>query len=298
MAVSEPMITLPQNQTVDPFGKVNLRYLEDGRIWVRAYVLMEQVVEGTRTGIAIDGSGTMMPWFGVQRKEAPNIVSPFVQQMCAYLAQKLDTVGSTSAIYWATGADGQSIEEIGTFTEEQAMQHVFAGPQQYGTHTYLLPALTYFVDRFAAAPWGLYVFITDGRLDDLDAVKKKTKQLAKKIATGKRPDLKLVMIGVGHHVDETQMIELDDLDTGTELDLWDHKIAKDMHHLAEVFTEVVDAQTIVAPGGRVLDSNKNLVKDYRDTGVPALMEFILPAGSDAFMIEIGENVVVQSLLVQ
>ena len=114
------MITLPPDKTVDPFGKVNIRHLPDGRIWVRAYILMERFVEGARTGIAIDGSGTMMPWFGAQRKEAPNIVSPFVQQMCAYLAKRLDVAGSTTAIYCATGQDWQAIEEIGTLTAEQA----------------------------------------------------------------------------------------------------------------------------------------------------------------------------------
>jgi hypothetical protein len=289
------MDTLPPERTVEPFGKVNLRREPDGRIWVRAYVLMERVVEGARTGIAIDGSGTMMPWFGVQRKGAPNVVSPFVQEMCAYLARKLDAAGSTSAIYWATGDDGRAIEEIGTLTAEKATQYDFGGPRNYGNHTCLLPALRYFVDRFSAAPWGLYVFISDGRLDDLEDVKTYTTQLAQEIAAGQRHDLKLVMIGVGRRIDEAQMVELDDLDTGTDLDLWDHKIAANMQHLAEVFTEVVDENIIVAPQGRVLDASGNVVTDYRDTGVPALLEFVLPAGSTAFTLEIGDNAITQPL---
>jgi len=289
------MDTLPPEQTVEPFGKVNLRREPDGRTWVRAYVLMERVVEGAHTGIAIDGSGTMMPWFGAQRKGAPNVVAPFVQEMCAYLARKLDATGSTSAIYWATGDDGRAIEEIGTLTAEQAAQYEFSGPRNYGNHTCLLPALRHFVDRFSAAPWGLYVFISDGRLDDLEDVKTYTTQLAQEIAAGQRHDLKLVMIGVGRRIDEAQMAELDDLDTDTDLDLWDHKIAVNMQHLAEVFTEVVDENIIVAPQGRVLDTNGNVVKDYRDTGVPALLEFVLPAGSTAFTLEIGDNTITQPL---
>jgi hypothetical protein len=289
------MDTLPPDRTVEPFGKVNLRREPDGRIWVRAYVLMERAVEGACTGIAVDGSGTMMPWFGAQRKGAPNIVSPFVQEMCAYLARKIDAAGSTTAIYWATGDDGRAIEEIGTLAAEDAAQHNFTGPRYYGNHTCLLPALRYFVDRFSAAPWGLYVFISDGRLDDLEDVKTYTTQLARKIASGRRNDLKLVMIGVGRRIDEAQMVELDDLDTATDLDLWDHKIADSMQHLAEVFTEVVDENVIVAPQGRVLDSSGNVVKDYRDTGVPALLEFVLPAGSISFTLEIGDKAVTQSL---
>lgn len=289
------MVTLPPARTVEPFGKVNLRYEPDGCIWVRAYVLLERAVEGARTGIAIDGSGTMMPWFGAQRKGVSNIVSPFVQEMCAYLARKLDATGSTTVIYWATGDDGQAIEEIGTPTAEEAAQYDFGGPRDYGNRTCLLPALRYFVDRFPAAPWGLYVFISDGRLDDLDDVKVYTTQLARKITSGQRNDLKLVMIGVGRKVDEAQMFELDDLDTGTDLDLWDHKIADDMRHLAEVFTEVVDENVIVAPQGLLRDSAGNVVADYRDTGVPALLEFVLPAGSTSFTLEIGDNTVTQPL---
>jgi hypothetical protein len=289
------MVTLPPAQTVEPFSKVNLRHEPDGRIWVRAYVLLERVVEGARTGIAIDGSGTMMPWFGAQRKGVPNLVSPFVQQMCAYLARKLDAAGSTTAIYWATGDDGRDIEEIGTLAAEEALQYDFAGPRNYGNCTCLLPALRYFVDHFPAAPWGMYVFISDGRLDDLDDVKAYTAQLAREIAGGQRNDLKLVMIGVGRKIDEAQMFELDDLDTGTDLDLWDHKIAANMQHLAEVFTEVVDEQVIVAPQGLIRDSTGNVVMDYRDTGVPALLEFVLPAGSASFMLEIGDNAVTQPI---
>jgi hypothetical protein len=297
MTASAPakMITLPPDRTVEPFGKVNLRHEPDGRVWVRAYVLMERIVEGARTGIAIDGSGTMMPWFGVQRKGAPNIVSPFVQEMCAYLARKIDATGSTTAIYWATGDSGKDIEEIGTLTADDAVRHSFGGPRHYGNRTCLLPAIKYFVDHFSSAPWGLYVFISDGRLDDLEDVKACTIQLAREIGSGQRNDLKLVIIGVGRRIDEAQMVELDDLDTGTDLDLWDHKIADNMQHLAEVFTEVVDENVIVAPQGLIKDSAGNVVMDYRDTGVPALLEFVLPSGSTSFTLEIGENAVTQPL---
>ncbi len=290
------MFTVPPEQTVEPFGKVNWRQESDDSVWVRAYVLMERTIEGARTGIAIDGSGTMMPWFGAQRKGAPNIVSPFVRQMCAYLARKIDASGSITATYWATGGDGRAIEEIGTLSAEQAEQYTFGGPRHYGNHTCLMPALQYFVDRFAAARWGLYVFITDGRLDDLDDVKAYTTQLAREIENGQRHDLKLIMIGVGRRIEEAQMTELDDLETGTDLDLWDHKIAENMQHLAEIFSEVIDENIIIAPQGRILDGKKNVIKDFRDTGVPALLEFVLPAGSTSFALEIDNNVVVQSLV--
>lgn len=289
------MQTLSPHQTVDPFGKVNFCQQADGTIWVRAYILMERTMEGAHTGIAIDGSGTMMPLFGAQRRGAQNLVAPFVQQMCAYLASKLDALGSTTAIYWATGADGKTIEDIGTLTADQASKYNFAGPLNYGNYTCLLPALRYFIDRFADAKWGMYVFITDGRLDDLAEVKQYTTKLAQEIAHKQHNDLKLVIIGVGQKIDERQMIELDDLDTGTNVDLWDHKIASSMQHLAEVFTEVVNAQVIVAPHGRILDWQGQMVKDYRDVGLPALLEFTLPAGSPGFILDIGGNQIKQEL---
>lgn len=289
------MLTLSQAQTVEPFGKVNLWNLPNGKVHVRAYVLMERSIEGARTGVAIDGSGTMLPWFGVQRKGAPNIVSPFAQKMCAYLAQKLDAQGSTTVIYWATGTDGKRIEEIGTLSAEQVARYTFSGPQVYGNQTALCPAVRFFAERFVDAPWAMYVFITDGRIDDLVDVKRYTTQLAREIATGKRNDLKLVLIGVGYKIDESQMVELDDLETGVDIDLWDHKIAEDMEQLAEVFAEVVDETTIIAPQGLIRDSGGNVVKDYRDTGVPALLEFTLPQKSTSFTLEIGDRAVTQQL---
>jgi len=291
-----PMLTLPFEKTVEPFGKINYRQEPDGSLWVRAYILMERAIEGAQTGIALDGSGTMISWFGGRRKGEPNRVSPFAQKMCAYLAQKLDGRGSTTAIYWATGEDGKTIEEIGTLSADEAENYLFKGPQVYGGYTHLLPALRYFIDHADKKKWGFYVLITDGRLDDLEAVKAYSILLAKSIAVGDRAPLKLIIIGMGGDIDQKQLEELDNLDTGVGIDLWDHKIAENMHQLAEIFTEMVDGSVIIAAQGRILDPSGNVVKDYRDTGVPALMEFTLPAGQTGFVLEIEKNQVTQRIL--
>ena len=47
-------------------------------------------------------------------------------------------------------------------------------PQHFGTGTQLLPAVRYFVERFKDAPWGFFVFITDGELFDLEEVKQRS----------------------------------------------------------------------------------------------------------------------------
>src|SRR5207302_11209474 len=129
-------------------------------------------------------------------------------------------------------------------------------------------------------PWGFYVFITDGELHDLDAVLDYSKRLAKDISAGRRNPLKFVLIGIGSSVNEAQMTELDDLDAGVDVDLWDHKLAAEMRVLQEIFAEVVDRNSRVADNGRILDPNGKVVKDYSDSGLPAYLEFEMPAGSD------------------
>ncbi len=223
-----------------------------------------------------------------------NIVESQSRIMTEYLT-KFDEDGGTTVIYWATG-DGRQIEVIGDFTRDECSSIPFAGPNHFGNETHLLPAIKYFVERFADARWGIYVFITDGALNDLDAVKRYCIQLARNIKNRKQNDLKFVLIGVGDDIDPSQMEELDDLETGTDIDLWDHKIAKEMKNLADIFTEVVNESVIIVPGdGIVKDSNDTVVKDFRDTGLPALMWFDLPPNSQWFSLEIGGQTITQPM---
>jgi hypothetical protein len=294
------MQTVKPADTREPFGKVNFWRLPDGSKQVRAYILMEKIFEGAKVGIAIDGSVSMRGAFGLKgclgflsQASAVNTVSPVAQEMCAYLARKAAD-GQAAVIYWATG-NGSQLEAIGDLTAEQAKTHNFTGPKRFGGGTKLLPALKYFVERFVDAPWGMYVFITDGALHDLEAVKGYTTQLARDIEAGQRNDLKLVLIGVGNQVDKGQMQQLDDLDTGTQVDLWDHRLASEMQQVAEIFTEVVDENTIVAESGLVRDEAGNVILDCRDKGVPALLTFTLPTNSRSFTLEIAGQIVTQPI---
>ncbi|MCI0457310.1 MAG: VWA domain-containing protein [Gemmataceae bacterium] len=296
-------------KVVDPFGEVNV-YPTGAKIRVTATILMEPRREGTQTGIALDGSGSMEPLYGSSggggggflsslfgRKKAPttNEITPVAQKVCAHLARTIDADGGTTCIYWATGPGGSRIEDVGDLRAEQAEQHIFGPPRDYGTGTQLLPAAKYFVERFKDAPWGFYVFITDGELHDLDAVKQYSTWLAKEIAAGRRKPVKFVLIGVGPNVNERQMEELDDLDTGTEVDLWDHKIAAQMRVLQEIFAEVVSKNARVADRGKVLDAQDRVAKDYSDTGLPAFLTFELPAGSSHFTLEVEGQRIRQDL---
>ncbi len=125
--------------------------------------------------------------------------------------------------------------------------------------------------------------------------KNTARALARDVAAGRRKPLKFVLIGVGDSINEAQMEELDDLETGTDVDLWDHKIAAHMRILQEMFAEVVDKNARVSETGRVLDAHERVIKNYSDTGVPALLEFELPAGSAFFVLEVEGQRIRQNL---
>jgi hypothetical protein len=293
-------------KTVEPFGEVNVYPGTMGGTRVVATILMEPQREGAQTGIALDGSGSMRKLYGQETgggvvssifKKAPvhNDIAPVAQQLCAYLARKIDADGGTTCIYWAVGPDGKNIEVVGDLRAEEAETYPFKGPSDFGTGTQLLPAVRYFVERFKDAPWGFFVFITDGELFDLDAVKQYSTQLAQAVASGRRNPLKFVLIGLGPEVNEKQLEDLDDLDTGTAIDLWDYKLAAEMKQLQEIFAEVVDRNARVADNGKILDPQGRVVKNYSDTGLPALLTFDMPAGAAYFTLEVNGQQIHQPL---
>ena len=227
---------------------------------------------------------------------SPNIVEPAAREFIGYLAANLDADGGTTVIYWACG-DGSAIEVVGDFTAEQCKSLAVAGPdkQTFGNGTKLTPAVRYFAERFPDAKNGMYVFLTDGRLDDLAEAKTYTIGLCRDIAAGRRNPLKCVLVGVGEEVDERQMEELDDLDSGTDVDIWDHKIAKDMRGIQEIFAEVVSEHTTVAPTGTLYGPDRVAVMRFSD-GVPALISATFPAGAAYFELEIAGQRIRQTLL--
>jgi hypothetical protein len=295
-------------KVVEPFGEVNVHPGPGGKLKVVATILMEPHKEGAQTGVALDGSASMAGLYGLGRdsggllatifglsKPRVNEVTPVAQRVCAYLARKIDADGGTTCIYWATGEAGGHVEVVGDITADQAERHTFGPPQHFGTGTQLLPAVRYFVERFKDAPWGFYVFITDGELHDLELVKQYSTRLAREVAAKRRKPLKFVLIGVGPDVNEQQMEELDDLDTGTPVDLWDHKLAAEMRVLQEIFAEVVDKNARISDSGRVLDPAGHVLKDYSDSGMTGYLEFEAPASAEYFTLEVNGSRIHQGL---
>lgn len=267
-------------------------------------VVGRMIREGKAQSLQRDGQDvveyTQAGWDDLIRqgclRKTENVVEPVARDVIPHLAEKIDADGGTTAIYWACGEGGDQIEEIGDLTADAARAAGYAGPKQWGQRTHLLPAFRYFVERFADANWGFYVFVTDGRLDDLEAVKQYTADLSRRIGAGQAKPLKGVLIGVGSEVDESQMEQLDDLPDAMDLpvDIWDHKIAVSMRDLRDIFAEVVDENAVVAPTGRVLDDRGNVVATYAD-GVPTLLRFSLPREAGGFTLDIAGSHVSQQL---
>jgi hypothetical protein len=220
---------------------------------------------------------------------------PSRSKICAYLARNLDADGGTSVIYWAVGTNGSQIEVVGDLSASQAEQHRFGPPERLWHGNATASCFEDFCERFKDAPWGFYVFITDGELHDLDEVMAFSKQLCQEIAARRRNPLKLVLIACGKDVDEYQMSELDDLDTGTDIDLWDHKLAADMRTLEQIFAEVVDRNARVADHGKIKTPDGKIVADFTDKGLPAYLEFTVPAEVMYFTLEVNGQQIHQTL---
>jgi hypothetical protein len=228
-------------------------------------------------------------------RPSENVVEPLARQFIAHLAEKLDADGGTTVLYWACG-DGGGLEVLGDFTSAQCRSLALTGPKQFGTGTRLLPAVRYFTDRFRDAPKGMYVFLADGAFSDLTDVKRFTTALARDVAAGKRGFVKCVLVGVGKDIDAGQMAELDDLDTGTDVDVWDHKIAAEMRDLADIYAELVDENQIVAPSARIYGPSGAVVRKF-PSGLPAKVTFELPAGAAWFELELGGRRIRQTVQV-
>src|SRR5688500_17459672 len=104
-------------KVVEPLGEGNVFPGPGGAKRVTAIMLMEPRREGTQTGIALDGSGSMRKLFGqnpgggvvssiFSKPKVENVIAPVAQKICAYLALTIDADKGTICIYWAVGPNG------------------------------------------------------------------------------------------------------------------------------------------------------------------------------------------------
>ena len=316
---------------------------EADRLQVTLSLLLPPQRKHAHTGIALDGSDSMMPVYGqawsysenwdsavlerliaegkgqmvevdgdsyfesteAGRQElvamgyiiqTPNEVESVAQEIIPFLAEALDAHGGVTAIYWACGEHGEDLEMVGDLSAEAARHTAYQGPQDWGRSTQLMPALRYFTERFGHDADGLYVFVSDGRVDDFEAVKRFTAEMAEHIYAGDAQPFKCVLIGVGPAIDETQMYELDTLPAQLSLpvQIWSHKLAASMEELRLVMGEVVAEHAIVAASGRVVDDQMDIAANF-PAGVPMMMRFSLPRTARAFSLQLPGQTLEQRL---
>ncbi len=312
------MAQLASNLVLEPFGEVNAWKQQDGSIDIKATILMKPVIEHAQTGLAIDASASMSEMFGggpqvvsslfAGLNAKPNYVEPVARKMAAYLAE-FDSDGETTVIYYALGKQnahtgvrgGTEIQVIGELDAAKCATQEFKMPANAGTGTCLCPAINYFMNRFEPRTWLICLFITDGKIDDLDEVKALSKKICEEMANGSRSFTKFVIIGLGKEFSTPDspaakcLEELDDLDSDPEYgvegqDLWDHKIALNMKKMEEIFAEVVSDNIVLCSGASVTDSNGLPVttkngESYHDA-LPALLNFTMSPGSTSFTLNL------------
>ncbi|NEP79878.1 MAG: VWA domain-containing protein [Okeania sp. SIO3C4] len=292
------------------FGKINVYPPEGGKQRVEIYIRLDQRVENMEIGIAIDGSASMQPLFAANlpkafRQPGSNVMEPVVRRLCNFVCDYSGD-GTVLPIYWAVGNGGKEIEPIGKVSGAASKTLPVEGPKSsWGGHTSLLPALDYFLSEFSQANWVIVLFITDGRIEDLDAVVARAMEVGKEVVAEKKRKFKFVVVGLTHAgVRETEieamkenLEKLDNMFDGTELegkvDLWDCKLAEQMNELQDIWDEVDFGITI--PGNaQISDDRGNVIQSYSD-GIPQRMEFSVSPETSSVTIEIAGETIVQPL---
>ena len=289
-----------------PTGIFSDIHAEEGQ--VRATLLHDPTVEGLDMAIYMDGSGSMSEEYEYKKDyqyhkpggfwrwltgkavgQLPNQVEPQVQWMLEYLATK-DRNGLLRVAYWACGM-GKDIEVIGELRGVDVKSYQFPGPKSMGAKTYLRPAIEDYIQYLETqvaegAQQGCAVFITDGVLDDADAVKDYSKWVAKAIVEKKLPRVNFVLVGVGDAVDEEQLEEICHHEYPGVGHLWCHRIAEEITEVAQLVAVLVDENMTVAAGGTVYDDKGKVIKVY-EARLPAVLEFAVPEGCESFTLEVS-----------
>lgn len=228
---------------------------------------------------------------------SPNTLDFIAPELLTYLAGSLDFDSSTTLIYWG-GGSGSEIEAVGDIKANQAATLTIDGPQQmmFGDKSLLLPAVRFFADKFADAPLGMVVFVTDGRIDDIQEVKRYTTHLAGEVAADKRPLLKFILVGIGDQISqfEANLKQLTSHDTGTYVNMWDYMTISDLQDVLKIFAEVVRDSQIVAAQGTIYDFQGQKVKSY-PRGLPNRVGFSLPIISPWFELEVPNQRIRQNI---
>jgi len=260
----------------------------------------------SRAVIGLDASRSIKPWYGNKTAFGmvePNRIKPIAVKLGEILCGLMKD-DKTRFFYWAMGTGGDT-EEIGTFgSDELADMNVNGvGKTQWGRGTHLLPAIKTVVEGGGdSSSWVMGVLLTDGVIEDEEAAMEYCMGLGKFLVENPEVTIKLILLGVGEEVDAEQLTRFDDMFEGTDLeddvDIWSCCPIDDIEDeegiLDVLFGELMTEDIIVAPSGKVLDPEGNLVKQFSD-GLPGKFSFMLPEASTSFTLQAGGQDLVQDL---
>ena len=292
-----------------PLADVNVLKQSDGSVKIVACFSPDPdllVGEGeSRVVLALDASRSLKEMFGFGGAfgGTPNYVE-LVGRKLGEILSGVSRHGEVAVVYWAIGPSGGDMEELGRFSTADVATAKINGPKtkKWGGGTQMLPAIKYICDVVAkGSDWTMGVVVTDGIIEDEDACMKYCMKVGQELASDKRGDLKLVLIGVGAEVDKGQLERFDDMFEGTKLeddiDIWSHGIAASMQDESEI-TDVLFGELMseveVAPSGRALDANGQEVATWTD-GLPGKVTFFLPKGNASFTIKTPGGDVTQDI---
>ncbi len=274
------------------FGEV--KYLLDPRTGKKRVelVVMPQEAAGSvqRTGLAMDGSRSMLhqyarhlpPWLQGEK----NRIAPAAQSIGAHLARGCGD-GKCALVYWSCGP--AQCDPVGLYDEPSFRSLPLRGPADFGRETWMAPMLRYFWEHiFSGADRPcLLVVVTDGDWKDQTETFALTKEICDEVASGSRPLMKVVVVALETEQNRRKLPEfremlnqLDNFDSATDVDVWDHKWFDHLRDLNQLYLEFFKERSLEV-GGRVLEGSRAVLEsDLFNFGIqfelsPEATEFVL-----------------------
>lgn len=248
----------------------------------------------TNCAFGMDASGSMAAhykhhgWSG----NKPSEVEEFIHKTGRTVAG-LDSDSGVQVYAWAAG-DGHQVVDLGNFPADkletlQIKTTDDGGSLRLGSGTYLRPALQKMWQEISVDPkadMAYLVLATDGAINDFDDVVRWTTEKAKAIAAKTISPFKVVLAGFDNS-DKNQLEALDNLDTGTDIDIFDAQAVDDLEAAAEHLTdEALSSEFKVAEGGYL---EANGTKYPFEGGVPQRIDMRVGTGLSSVTLVIVEG---------
>lgn len=239
---------------------------QNGDLRVQLGLPVKALEGATNCAFGMDGSGSMQTHYkhsGWGPTKKPSEVETFIHKTGSFVAQ-LDSDHGVQVYLWATG-DGHMVVDLGNFPADKletlsiktTVDSQDKDSVPLGSGTFLRPALQKMWQEISVDPkadMAYLVLATDGNLNDYDDVCRWATEKAKAIAAKQIKPFKIVLVGFDD-ANPQQMEGLDNLDTGTDVDIFDAQSATDLEGAANHLTdEALTSEFTVAESGW-LESN-------------------------------------------